>query len=291
MTGGESYCIGRKAIQMERAMRMWIKIGAVGAVLVVAGFLYAGVHAAPRRESAASGSGGVRTPVLVELFTSEGCSSCPPADVLLEKFDRTQPIGAANVVVLGEHMDYWDDLGWRDPFSSRAISERQEAYAAGELQGTVYTPQMVVDGRYGAVGSDERRAHEIIEKAAREQKIAVLLSSARLDDGSVVALHVNADPLPAAAGSAEADVLIAVADDTDESQVQAGENSGRKLTHVAVLRSLTKAGVVSKSAGWSGDIKIPVERPGKKPLRVLGIVQTRAGRVWGVASVRIPARG
>jgi hypothetical protein len=274
---------------MKRAKRVWREIAAFGVISLVAGLLYVGVHAAPRRGSAAGTSGEVRTPVLVELFTSEGCSSCPPADVLLEKLDRTQPVGAANIVVLSEHVDYWNDLGWRDPYSSRAISERQEAYAAGDLQGTVYTPQMVVDGRYGAVGSDERRAREAIENAAREQKTAVLLSSARFDDGSVLAVHVDAGPLPAAAGGAQADVLIAVADDSDESQVQAGENSGRKLTHVAVLRSLSKTAIVSKDAGWGGDVKIPVQRPGKKALRVVGIVQTLAGRVWGVASVRIPA--
>ena len=266
-----------------------LKIAAIGAVLLLAGLFYAGVHAAPRRESRAGGNGAVRTPVLVELFTSEGCSSCPPADALLEKLDRTQPVGTADIVVLSEHVDYWNDLGWRDPFSSRAISERQEAYAAGDLQGTVYTPQMVVDGRFGSVGSDEQRAREAIETAAREHKPALVLSSVAFGDTGALVARVDAGPLPAAAGAVVADVLIAVADESDESQVLAGENDGRKLTHVAVLRSLTKSGVVSKSAGWSGDVKIPLERPGRKALRVVAIVQTPAGRVWGVASVRIPA--
>jgi hypothetical protein len=274
---------------MKLAQRMWREVAAVGAVSVVAGLLYVGVHAAPRRESSAGGNGAVRTPVLVELFTSEGCSSCPPADVLLERLDRTQPVGAANIVVLSEHVDYWNDLGWRDPYSSRAISERQEAYAAGDLQGTVYTPQMVVDGRFGSVGSDEPRAREAIETAAREQKTALVLSSVAFGDAGALVAHVDAGPLPAATGAASADVLIAVADESDESQVLAGENDGRKLTHVAVLRSLTKAGAVSNNSGWSGDVKIPVQRPGRKALRVVGIVQTPAGRVWGVASVRIPA--
>jgi hypothetical protein len=268
---------------------VWMRIVAVCSLLLVAGCVYVGVHAAPRRESRPDGNGAVRTAVLVELFTSEGCSSCPPADVLLERLDRTQPVGAANIVVLSEHVDYWNDLGWRDPYSSRAISARQEAYAAGDLQGTVYTPQMVVDGRYGAVGSDERRAREIIEKAAREQKTALVLSSVAFGDAGALVAHVDAGPLPAAAGAAVADVLIAVADESDESQVLAGENDGRKLTHVAVLRTLTKAGAVSENSGWSGEVKIPVERPGKKALRIVGIVQTPAGRVWGVASVRIPA--
>lgn len=274
---------------MTMAKHVWVEIAAIGAVLVVAGFLYVGVHAAPRRENPTNAGGEVRTPVLVELFTSEGCSSCPPADALLGKLDRTQPVGAANIVVLSEHVDYWDDLGWRDPYSSRAISERQEAYSAGDLQGTVYTPQMVVDGHYGAVGSDERRAREIIERAAQEQKMALVLSGVAIGEAGALVVHVDAAPLAASANGAQADLLIAVADESDESQVLAGENDGRKLTHVAVLRSLTRAGVVSKNAGWSGEVKIPVQRPGKKALRVVSIVQSPAGRVWGVASVRIPA--
>ena len=274
---------------MTMARRVWLEIAAIGGISVAAGLLYAGVHAAPPRENPSTAGGEARRPVLVELFTSEGCSSCPPADALLEKLDRAQPVGAATIVVLSEHVDYWDDLGWRDPYSSRAISARQEAYAAGDLQGTVYTPQMVVDGRYGAVGSEERRARELIEKAAQEEKTVLVLSRVASGDGGTLVVHVDAGPLPAGAGTAVADVLIALADESDESQVLAGENDGRKLTHVAVLRSLTRAGVVSKNAGWSGEVKIPVHGPGKKARRVVGIAQSPAGRVWGVASVRIPA--
>src|SRR5271163_244687 len=117
-----------------------------------------------------------RTPVLVELFTSEGCSSCPPADALLAKLDHDQPIQNAEIIVLGEHVDYWDNLGWHDRFSSHEYTERQSQYSARLGVDGVYTPQMIVDGSDQFVGNDSTHARRSITSAAQKAKLNLSLS-------------------------------------------------------------------------------------------------------------------
>src|SRR5579864_9779739 len=150
--------------------------------MVSSGFLRSEDHRGPAPTSSAA----PRTPVLVELFTSEGCSDCPPADALLGKLDRSQPVRNAQLVVLSEHVDYWNDIGWKDPYSSHEFSVRQGDYAHRFRLDGPYTPQMVVDGEAQFVGSDERRAIEVIEGAAKTEKIPVSLSSIHLE-GSTLA--------------------------------------------------------------------------------------------------------
>jgi hypothetical protein len=205
----------------------------------------------------------VRAPVLVELFTSEGCSSCPPADRLLETLDT-------QVIVLSEHVDYWDSLGWRDPFSGHANTLRQEAYARGfGIQGP-YTPQMVIDGTTEFVGNDTRRATEEIARARSREKIGVHLAR------NAAGVAVQIDPAPKAG-----DVWLALADDSGTSQVSAGENKGRQLHHVAILRSLRKIGAVKKGAGFAQNVDVP---PGTG--RVIVFLQDGgSGKVYGVGSL------
>jgi hypothetical protein len=228
-----------------------------------------------------------RAPVLVELFTSEGCSDCPPADALLERLDRSQPVSDAELVVLSEHVDYWDGIGWRDPYSSHKYTERQGAYAGRFGLGSAYTPQMVVDGRFQLVGSDERGAISAIESATKAEKIPVTVTLIRWEADGAATLRVRTGQVPRSNRAGAIDVLIAAADESDESYVKHGENAGRTLEHVAVLRSLTRVGTIDGSGEFSQDVKANLHR-GNGGTRVVAIVQeAAAGKVLGVGSTRL----
>ena len=180
-----------------------------------------------------------RAPVIVELFTSEGCSSCPPADALLSQITKTQPIAGADVIALGEHVDYWDHGGWADRFSSPRFSARQSDYSRAFRKDTVYTPQMIVDGQTQFVGSDEDEARAAIARAARQPKAHVSLT--RTGD----TLSVRVDHLPVSAKNDPAEVLLAITENGLSSSVGGGENAGRRLGHSAVVRQLMPLGTVS----------------------------------------------
>jgi hypothetical protein len=219
--------------------------------------------------------------VLVELFTSEGCSTCPPADLLLQKLDRSQPVAGAELVVLSEHVDYWNSDGWKDPFSSHLFSERQDDYVRHFRIEGPYTPQMVVDGKAEFVGSDEQAALRAIGDAARAKKIPVELSEVRVSGGSVAA-HVQAGPL-----AGQASVLLVLADDSDHSSVARGENAGRNLSHVAVVRSLTEVGNASASEAFSKYVKVSLGSANRENLRVVAFVADAAGKILGVGCERL----
>jgi hypothetical protein len=211
----------------------------------------------------AAGADTPRAPVLVELFTSEGCSSCPPADHLLESLDP-------QAIVLSEHVDYWDGLGWRDPFSDHANTRRQEAYARGFGIEGPYTPQMVIDGAAEFVGNDTRRAMDEMARARSREKIGVHLAR------TAAGVQVRIDPAARAA-----DVWLALADDSGTSQVAAGENKGRRLHHVAILRSLRKIGAVKPGAGFDLNVHVPPDTG-----RVIVFLQDGGlGKVYGVGTL------
>jgi hypothetical protein len=224
-----------------------------------------------------------RVPVLVELFTSEGCSSCPPADALLAELAGARGVPGVDVVPLSLHVDYWNRLGWMDPFSSAAFSERQAAYARS---GRIYTPQMVVDGTAELLGSDAARARAAIRAASREQKLPFVLGVATSGTSSV-AVHVAAPPLPA--GSSPADLLVALTEDGLTSDVARGENAGRKLPHAAVVRALERVSRATADAPLSADRTMKVDGTWRRDaLNVVAFLQERSGRVVAVARATLP---
>lgn len=235
-----------------------------------------------------AGKDTARAPVLLELFTSEGCSSCPPADQLLEALDRQQPVRGADLIVLSEHVDYWDRLGWKDPFSSPQYTARQQAYAAAFNLGSVYTPQLVIDGRAELVGSDSYRATSAIEKALRVQKIAIAISHL-VQDGNQITAHIELPGSEHSISAGKAVLYVAVADDRVESRVTSGENAGRSLAHVAVLRTLKQVGTFDLDGPSTRDVTLSVQ-PGARSgaLRVVAFIQDPgSGHVLGVAARKL----
>ena len=233
---------------------------------------------------------GARVPILVELFTSEGCSSCPPADQLLAQLEQTQPIDGAEVIALSEHVDYWNRLGWTDPYSSPAFSLRQSEYARVFAIEDIYTPQMVVDGRAQFTGSNATRAREAIANASRDPKANVTLKLGSEDSPKAsVSLDVSVSSMPGI--NNEAEVLMAIAESGLSSSVARGENKGRNLSHIAVVRKLMSLGKIdlNKAAGFTAKETVRIEKTWKREnLKAVVFVQERKSKqVRGVGSVQL----
>ncbi len=184
------------------------------------------------------------TPVVVELFTSEGCSSCPPADALLADLEAKQPVAGVQILALEEHVDYWDQLGWKDPFSGHEWTLRQQEYARNLGSGNVYTPQMVINGRSELVGSRSDQVRRLIQQQRESQPRVEVYLAARIADNNdqaqvqlVVKNHASPTRDPA-------DIWLAVTESGLHSAVLGGENSGEDLHHASVVRSLRKIDTV-----------------------------------------------
>jgi len=219
-----------------------------------------------------------RSPVVVELFTSEGCSSCPSADKLLSEIERTQPVPNAQVLVLSEHVDYWNRLGWRDPFSTHGFSERQSSYADAFHTDGVYTPQMVVDGRAEFVGSNSTNAKKAIAEAAGKPKAQVTITA-----GDKLTVSVSQVP-----GNTDADVLLAITETNLRSDVRTGENSGHTLNHTGVVRRLTVLGQTHEGT-FSSQTSAPLAAGWKREnLQAVVFVQDRKTKqILGAANVKL----
>jgi hypothetical protein len=218
--------------------------------------------------------------VLLELFTSEGCESCPPADELLIELVRTQPLPGVRIVALSEHVDYWDRLGWVDPFSSALFTKRQEAYGKA-LRTETYTPQAVIDGRAAMIGSSRAEVLAAIRKAAAAPKATVELTF-------TPDLQITIPPNLLAA---DGDVFLVVTGDRLTSNVRRGENQGRALNHDAVTRRVTPVGTTSREGSFAKTV--PIEKMldaawKRSELRVVVFVQAK-GAVVGVNGGQVPS--
>jgi hypothetical protein len=226
------------------------------------------------------------TPVLVELFTSEGCSSCPPADELLSRLGRTQPVPGANIIALEEHVDYWDRLGWKDPFSSEAATTRQNDYSSTFGGQGIYTPQMIVDGQKEFVGSSDSDALRAIRSASQSSKPTVQLA---WDAGDT--LKINISPVAGAAQGGDFQLFLVVAENGLHVDVKRGENAGRALEHNGVVRQLSQvAKMNAPSQQYSSSVTVhPAHEWNRDHLRAVVFVQERHSRhIFAAESIPFP---
>jgi hypothetical protein len=198
--------------------------------------LIAGMRAVPASAQAApAATDAARVPVLVELFTSEGCSDCPPADKLLEELDTKQFVPGAQAIVLSEHVTYWNHDGWTDPFSLTDIDVRQKEYGDRFRLESIYTPQAVVDGTAQFVGNNGPELARAVEAAAKTAKEPLTIADSRWDNGAAVFSVKGAT-------DSKTRLVAVLAADATTSQVAHGENAGRTLHHVAVVRVMKDFG-------------------------------------------------
>lgn len=208
---------------------------------------------------------------VVELFTSEGCSSCPPADKLIERISNENP--DKPIYVLAYHVDYWDHQGWKDPFSAREYTDRQRMYGSWLHLQTIYTPQIVVNGVTEFVGSDANTAERVISEGLNEGAANTLSLTGKVENGKI-----NVD-YREAVHEKRTELLLALVQKTGASDVMAGENAGRHLSHVQIVRQLKRVDLNNKTAS----IDVPAGFNGTD-WELIGFVQrTSDGRITAAA--------
>jgi hypothetical protein len=219
-------------------------------------------------------------PVIVELFTAEGCSSCPPAETMARKMEN-QPLKGIDMIVLEEHVTYWNDSGWIDPFSSDEWTERQQAYMSMLPDKNPYTPEMVVDGQDQFAGNNGREAEKAIEQAAQRPDTSVTITNGKADPKDSEDFQVSVGKLEGSMPDDVAEVWVAVTEDGLHTDVTGGENSGHTLYHAAVVRSLRKIGVANASgaASFTEDERVKFKSSWKREnLHVVVFVQEKKSR-------------
>jgi hypothetical protein len=250
-------------------------------VVLLGGFTIAFLAARAFLHSAPSSilTGPAKGFAVVELFTSEGCSSCPPADQLVARIqqeDQDQP-----VYILAFHVDYWDRLGWKDAFSDKRYTQRQNRYASWLNLQSIYTPQIVVNGRKEFVGSQESTLRSAINNSLQQTPAAqLILSDVRVEQGMV---HYHYDIKNAAAKSS---LIIALVQRSATTDVKAGENSGRTLSHVQIVRNLS-AIELGTGANGSGELTLPPGAAGGEEL-IAFVQNDENGQIVAATSSALP---
>jgi hypothetical protein len=218
-------------------------------------------------------------PVLVELFTSEGCSSCPPADELLRQVNQQKTSQGQIIIGLSEHVSYWNGLGWKDPFSSEQFTDRQNEYSAKFRTEGPYTPQMVVNGREQFVGSDSGKLHQALASESGRKQIELHIVDAKVADAKLT-FSYSVQELPS---DTSLQLMAAIVDDSDRSTVQRGENSGRSLQHVFVVRSLASVAILGKNETMSITLPLPPGFQASQPHHLVLFAQEKGlGAVLGI---------
>ena len=268
---------------------MKIMCGAILALL--AGILAWGPRTGEGAQNLSSQTASSREPVVVELFTSEGCSTCPPADDFLAQLDARQSLGTAEIIALEEHVDYWDQQGWKDPFSSSAWTSRQYQYSGSLHTGNPYTPEMVIDGTAGFVGSRGAMAVQEIEKAAKIRKTRVEISEVSPVEKKTLVLKITVEKFLSPSPKDTPEVILAITESGLHSAVGAGENSGKELHHSPVLRELKVIGTMGKNGGdaFTGQATRKLDSNWNvQNLRAIAFVQEKKSRrILGAAQIRV----
>ena len=231
-----------------------------------------------------------RVPVLVELFTSQGCASCPPADEFLITLDQEQFVPGALVIPLSEHVAYWNGR-WRDPFSSSVFTERQRRYHDIRGSRVLFTPEMVVDGRRQFVGSQRMLAEHAIAHTAMMPKASITMAVGPSTTAERVHVNVEVSGISRATPRSDIDLWMAITEDGLETDVELGENARRRLRHAAVVRRLlsiaTRQIPVPDHFAVSADLSIEAEWR-RSSLRLVAFIQEQQSRhVLGVAQVPV----
>ena len=258
-------------------------VAALAALVIAA--LIGFTHTVGSAHSAPEPDGNTRQPILVELFTSEGCSDCPPADALLTELARTQPVAGAEIVPIEEHVDYFNTRAWSDPFSSHAYTLRQERYREAYSDSEIYTPQMIVQGGHGFVGSERDKALATVRQAVGQTDAGVKLSATRDAQGKLnvtVAADTNE--------RANTVLVLALTQDNLSSDVEGGENAGRTLVHNAVARYMAPIGQLSGPGRVTAAQTITLNPQWPRGgLNLIAFLQDpRSRKILGVAAIPAP---